>query len=70
MDIHKCPKCMELRMFEDGICKNCGYCSSIRASINALYSQKKNSKYQEYETIKRVRENRFSSLRLNGRGEL
>jgi hypothetical protein len=63
MDIHKCPECMALRMFEDGICTNCGYCSSIRASINALYSQKKKIKYQEYETIKRVREQRFSSSR-------
>jgi hypothetical protein len=69
MDIHKCPECMALRMFEDGKCTNCGYCSSIRASINALYSQKKNSKYQEYETIKRLREKRFSpSTSLKGRG--
>lgn len=61
MDIHKCPECRALRLFEEGKCINCGYCSSIRASINALYSKKKNSKYQEYETIKRLRGNRFSS---------
>jgi hypothetical protein len=63
MEIHKCPECMALRMFEDGKCTNCGYCSSIRASINALYSQKKNTKYQEYETIKRVGEKRISLVR-------
>jgi hypothetical protein len=63
MDIHKCPECMALRMFEDGTCTNCGYCSSIRASINALYSRKKNSKFQEYETRKRVKEKRISLLR-------
>lgn len=63
MDIHKCPECMALRMFEDGRCTNCGYCSSIRASINELYSQKKNNKYQEYETIKRVGEKRISLVR-------
>ena len=63
MDIHKCPECMELRMFENGICTNCSYCSSARKSINALYSQKRNSKYLEYETLKRVREKRFSLLR-------
>jgi hypothetical protein len=63
MDIHKCPECIALRLFEDGRCTKCGYCSSIRASINALYSQKKNTKYQEYETLKRVSEKRFSLLR-------
>jgi hypothetical protein len=63
MDIYKCPECMAFRMFEDGKCTNCGYCSIIRASINALYSQKRNTKCQEYETIKRGREQRFSLSR-------
>jgi len=46
MDFEKCPKCRTIRMHEDGKCLSCGYISSVRASINALYSSKRTKKYQ------------------------
>ncbi|MEH7276424.1 hypothetical protein [Neobacillus vireti] len=58
MEIVKCPECRQLRLFEDGKCTNCGYCSSVRASINALHSHRRPSKYEEFKARKRSRVNK------------
>jgi hypothetical protein len=57
MEIVKCPQCRNLRLFVEGKCLNCGYCSSVRASINALYSQSQPSKYEQFKARKRSRNN-------------
>jgi uncharacterized protein YbaR (Trm112 family) len=57
LEIITCPECRNLRLFEDGKCSNCGYCSSIRASINALYSKGKPSKYEQFKARKKSRVN-------------
>jgi hypothetical protein len=41
MEFIHCPECRGIKMFQDGKCMVCGYISSVRQSINYLYSPKK-----------------------------
>ncbi len=55
MEFLKCPECKIVRVFVDGTCSYCGYCSSARASINALYTPKKRTQYEQHKVLRKLR---------------